>query len=71
MWFDIWSTSLLDLNKDTAYAGRPVGNSPELQPLDCSLFSDLGHELSRHVRMTKDLDNDDKLKLLLLLLLLY
>ena len=61
-WFDIWITPVLDLNKDTAYEGRPVGNSPELQPLDCSLFSDLGHDLSRHVRMTKDLENDDPLK---------
>jgi hypothetical protein len=43
-WFDIWITPVLDLNKDAAY---PVGHSLELQTLDCSLFSDMGHDLSR------------------------
>ena len=61
-WFDIWVTPELDLNRGTVYAGRPVGNSPEMMPLDCSLLSDLGHDLSRHVRMTKALASDDPLK---------
>ncbi len=53
-WFDIWITPELELNKEAAYAGRPVGNSPEMMPLDCSLLADLGHDLSRHVRVTKE-----------------
>ena len=61
-WFDIWITPLEGLNAGTCFFGRPVGNSPELMPLDCSLLADLSHDLSRHVRMTKALDNIDPKK---------
>jgi hypothetical protein len=61
-WFDIWITPLEGLNAGTCFFGRPVGNSPELMPLDCSLLADLSHDLSRHVRMTKVLDNIDPKK---------
>jgi predicted flap endonuclease-1-like 5' DNA nuclease len=61
-WFDIWITPLHGLNDGTCYAGRPVGNSPELMPLDCSLLADLSHDLSRHVRITKALPSTNPLK---------
>ena len=31
----------LNCNRGTVYEGRLIGNSPELNPLDCSLFADL------------------------------
>ncbi len=48
----------LGCNAGTAYEGRLVGNSPELNPLDCSLFADLTAGLTRHICMTSHMDDD-------------
>jgi hypothetical protein len=44
------------------FVGRPVGNSPEMMPLDCSLNQDIHVAVSRHVVITADLpeENDKK-----------
>jgi hypothetical protein len=36
------------------YSNRPVGNSPEMMPWDCSLNKDVLDGLNRHVLLTKD-----------------
>ena len=36
-----WLLPMKDLNIGTTYHNRPVGDSPEMMPLDCSLFNDL------------------------------
>ena len=42
-----------DCNGDSkVYAGRPTGNSPELMPLDCSIFKDLDDVVNRHIALT-------------------
>jgi hypothetical protein len=45
-----------------AYAGRPVGNSPELMPLDNSLNRDIHTAVQKHIAMTNTLDDDDSRK---------
>jgi hypothetical protein len=49
----------LGCNAGTIYEGRLVGNSPELNPLDCSLFADLSHALTLHICLTEKMDKDD------------
>ena len=44
------------------YKNRPVGDQPELMPLDASLNWDIDCSLNMHVMMTAHLDNDDPLK---------
>lgn len=41
------------------YNGRPVGNSPELMPLDNSLFRDFRASLNLHVGLTAHLPDND------------
>ena len=45
-----------------AYKARPVGNSPELMPLDISLFAQLIKAVNQHQHgiATKDYNNDDE-----------
>ena len=43
-----------------AYASRPVGNRPESQPLDTSLFSHLNSAVNYHVILTKDYNDEEK-----------
>ena len=50
------------MNSGTAYADYPVGNLPELMPLDCSLFSNLHLAVDDHVRATTNLDKEDEKK---------
>ena len=50
------------LNAGTNYANRPVGNSPEMMPLDCLLFQDLILGLRSHIIYTGYLDKDDPKK---------
>ena len=50
------------LNDGTNYAKRPVGNSPEMMPLDCSLFQDLLLGIRSHIIYTGSLDRDDPKK---------
>lgn len=47
------------------YAGRPVGNSPELMPLDNSLNQDIHESVKTHVAATFHLspDNEEKFSL--------
>ena len=47
-----WILSENDLNSGTTYANRPVGNSPELMPLYCSLFQDVILGLRSHIIYT-------------------
>jgi hypothetical protein len=49
-------------NLGTRYAGKLVGNSPELMPLDSNLFSDLEYAIKQHCALTHDLANDDPRK---------
>ena len=44
------------------YKGRPVGDQPELMPLDASLNWDIDCSLNMHVLMTSHLKKDDPLK---------
>lgn len=57
-----WLLPEYGLNAGTVYAGRPVGNSPELMPWDCKLNADVLSQLNRHVLFTKHLPNDDARK---------
>ena len=41
------------------YSGRPVGNSPELMPLDNSLFRDFRTSLNLHIGLTAHLPDTD------------
>ena len=50
---------LFYLNENTRYHGRPVGNTPELMPLDCSLFNDLRLGLDYYVMYTSLMINGD------------
>uniref|UniRef100_A0A7S4ACI6 Uncharacterized protein n=1 Tax=Pseudo-nitzschia australis TaxID=44445 RepID=A0A7S4ACI6_9STRA len=45
------------------YRNRPVGNRPEANPLDTSLFSQLNRSVDYHVTLTKDLNEDKKFSL--------
>jgi len=47
-----WVLPLNGLNKGGRYDGRPIGNSPELMPLDCSLFKDVDFSMSFHIALT-------------------
>lgn len=47
-----WVLPVNGLNDGTIYAGRPVGNSPELMPQDCSLFKDIDDAVARHIAVT-------------------
>jgi len=57
-----WLLPMKDLNKGTTYHNRPVGDSPEMMPLDCSLFNDLHEGANRHVSLTHLLHKDDPKK---------
>ena len=54
--FKHWILPMNDLNYGTPYFGHPIGNSPELMPLDCSLFADLKRSVQYHVLLTSKLD---------------
>ena len=49
-------------NLGTRYAGKLVGNSPELMPLDSNLFADLEYAIKQHCALTHDLEKDDPRK---------
>jgi hypothetical protein len=49
-------------NAGTRYAGKLVGNSPELMPLDSNLFSDLEYAIKQHCALTHDLAKEDPRK---------
>eukprot|EP00940_MAST-03C_sp_MAST-3C-sp2_P002550 g2550.t1 len=58
-----WLLPVNGLNDDIkGYGCRPVGNSPELMPLDCSLFADLKNAIIRHISVTANLRKEDPRK---------
>ncbi|KAF0703228.1 hypothetical protein AaE_015483, partial [Aphanomyces astaci] len=57
-----WLLPELGLNQGTAFASRPVGNSPEFMPWDASLNKDVDDCFHRHRVMTQQLDKDDPRK---------
>lgn len=50
------------LNAGTIYEGRPVGNCPEIMPLDCNLNKDCHEGAKRQILYTNQLDKDDPRK---------
>jgi hypothetical protein len=44
-----------DTNVGTRYEGKLPGDTPELEPLDSNLFSDLEYGMKQHVAITSDL----------------
>ena len=53
-----WILPQLDLMNDgtgelKSYANRPVGNSPEIMPLDCSLNAQLHRAVRQHIELTQ------------------
>ncbi len=61
-YFDRLIKPELGCNKGTIYEDRLVGNSPELNPLDCSLFADLTNALTMHICLTDELESADQRK---------
>jgi hypothetical protein len=47
-----WLLPLKGLNKGTVYENHPIGNSPEMMPLDTLLFKDLYVGVCRHAAQT-------------------
>ena len=57
---DRWILPELGLNDGTPYANRPVGNSPKIMPLDCSLNKDIHEGVRRHYIYTNRLNRNNK-----------
>ena len=53
----------LGLNNGTPYANCPVGNSPEIMPLDFSLNKNIHEGVRRHCVYTSRLERDDNKKI--------
>ena len=47
---------------DIIFKGRNIGDSPELMPLDTSIFADLMRAIHYHVARTRCLRSDSKYK---------
>ena len=70
-YYDKWITTVMGCNnkvgpkKTTAYAKRPVGNSPEIMPLDNSINQDVHESVRVHTVSTFYLpkDHQDKFSL--------
>ena len=54
-----WILPQLNLNENTRYSGRPVGNSPELMPLDCSINQYVHQGVIDHIALTRPVRDDD------------
>ena len=52
-YFHRWLLPMNGLQDGTPYAGRPVGNSPELMPLDNSLNREILHRLRLHCVLSR------------------
>ena len=69
--YERWITPIMKCNdrvgpkNSTTYSGRPVGNSPEMMPLDNSLNQDVHESVRHHIAATFYLpnDHDDKFQL--------
>ena len=55
----------ININIGTRYANRPIGNSPEMMPLDTHCNKYLDDAVRRCIAMTTGLRNDDKRKFLM------
>ena len=58
-YLDMWILPINGYNDGTMYANRPVGDSPEMMPLDSSLFEYLHAGVHHHVSITSLLENDN------------
>ena len=58
-----WILPLHNINAGTVYAGRPVGNTPEIMPLDSNLNKDIHEAVKTHSTYTNILDQKDPKKL--------
>jgi hypothetical protein len=61
-YYQRWLLPKLDLNVGTRYEGLPVGNSPEMMPMDASLNKDVDDGVHRHIVFTNHLPADDPRK---------
>jgi len=52
----------LGINAGTVYTSHPMGDSPELMPLNCSLFKDVHVATQRNVNLILLLPDDDPKK---------
>ena len=52
----------LEINMGTVYENRPVGNSPEMMPMDNTLNKDHDDEVRFHISLTSHLKEDDPKK---------
>jgi hypothetical protein len=57
-----WLLPVEGLNHGTTYEARPVGNSPEMMPWDCSLNKDVHDAFDRHRALTDALPAADPKK---------
>ncbi len=57
-----WILPLHNINAGTVYAGRPVGNTPEIMPLDSNLNKDIHEAVKTHSTYTNTLDRKDPKK---------
>ena len=57
---DHWILPELGLNDGTPYTNCPVGNSPKIMPLDCSLNKDIHEGVRRHWIFFGKLDRDNE-----------
>jgi len=57
-----WFLPELDVNSGTCYEGRPIGNSPEMMPLDASLNKDVDDGVHSHIVFTEGLASEDPRK---------
>ena len=48
-----WLLPEFDLNEGTIYFNRPIGNSPDMNPLDCTLFKDLHEGVNKVILFTR------------------
>jgi len=58
-YLNMWVLLMKGCNAGTQYADCPVGDSPEMMPLDSSLFEDLHAGVHCHITRTTLLDVND------------
>ena len=58
----MWVLPMKGCNAGSVYADQPVGDLPEMMPLDLSLFEDLHTGIHHHMTRTTLLPNDDPKK---------
>ena len=57
-----WILPQNKLNENTVYSNRPIGNSPEVMPLDCNLNKDLHEGVNWLCSITNRLDDSNPVK---------